>query len=196
MAGSRQRREALRIAGKHSLLPPRLTGLCCHGNMLWRSAYWDSDSDGWRGRRVTALAVWGFGLVLPHSEPCLSESPSTADLSCSNATAMEAFRPLFPLWICVGRCVWESAAEMQQSDGLSLSSAYGRRCASALMLISPGLCRFPCIFIWKLPACLRFQLILFNKGWYDQFSHLDVVYSVHILSGNVELVKGCLFATP
>jgi hypothetical protein len=39
-------------------------------------------------------------------------------------------------------------------------------------------------------------LIIFNKGWYDQFSHLDVVYSVHILSGNVELVKGCLFATP
>ena len=196
MAGSRQRREALRIAGKHSLLPPRLTGLCCHGNMLWRSTYWDSDSDGWRGWWATALAVRGFGLVLPRSEPCLSESHSTAELPGSNTTAMEARHPLFPLWICVSVCVWVCSRNAA-ARWTFLSSAYGRRCASALMLISPGLCRFPCIFIWKLPAYLRFQLILFNKGWYDQFSLILMCFTLFTHWAEIlNLSWTVLFATP
>lgn len=56
--------------GRRSIKPPlrtqpascllSQTGLRCHGNMLWRSTYWDSA--GWR---VTVLAVWVSGPLFP-----------------------------------------------------------------------------------------------------------------------------------
>ena len=40
---------------ENNLLPPCLTGLRCHGNMLWRSSYWDSDES-----QATGFPVRGF----------------------------------------------------------------------------------------------------------------------------------------
>lgn len=45
------------------------TGLRCHGNMLWRSTYWDSA--GWQ---VTVLAVPGIRSPLSLKYPTLSEN--------------------------------------------------------------------------------------------------------------------------
>lgn len=72
------------------------TGLCCHGNMLWRSTYWDSA--GWQ---AAVLAVW----VLVHSN--ILTSLRTCDTLQSTKPLWFAFvNPQLccccvSLWLCV-----------------------------------------------------------------------------------------------
>lgn len=103
--------------GRRSLKPLRLprarpascllsqTGLRRHGNMLWRSTYWDSA--GWQ---VTVLAVRVFGPLSPHKHPALSEN--LQHTAVYRAIEVCLCLRLNVLCVCVLVCVSLSAAEM------------------------------------------------------------------------------------
>lgn len=96
--------------GRHSLKPLILlktqaascllsqTGLRCHGNMLWRSTYWDSA--GWQ---VTVLAVRVFG---PLSSTNLMPFLRTCSAHQSAEQPWFAFTSAGKYSVCIGLLVF------------------------------------------------------------------------------------------
>lgn len=73
------------------------TGLRCHGNMLWRSTYWDSA--GWQ---VSVLAVWVSGLLFPHKHPAIPENLQHTAVYRAVEVCLRLH--LIILCVCVGLC--------------------------------------------------------------------------------------------
>lgn len=82
------------------------TGLCCHGNMLWRSSYWDSA--GWQ---VTVLAVRVFGpLSLPQTSCPLWEPAPRSSLQSNRGLPLSRLE--CTLCLCIGLCVFVCSKKM------------------------------------------------------------------------------------
>lgn len=142
------------------------TGLCCHGNMLWRSSYWDSA--GWQ---VTVLAVRVFGpLSLPQTSCPLWEPAPRSSLQSNRGLPLSRLE--CTLCLCIGLCVFVCS---KKKWTFSPSASDVPRICFNFVLCASSEAFHPFLCIVILLHRIHFFHILYEFSW---------IYSRHMLSGN------------